>query len=1190
MYLRSLIIEGFKSFPDRTVINFTSGITAIVGPNGSGKSNIVDAIRWVLGEQSSKTLRGSKMEDVIFNGTSSRKPTGFAEVTLIMDNADKALDIDFTEVSVTRRLYRSGESEYAVNGKPSRLRDIVELFMNTGVGKDGYSVIGQGKIADVLSSKSEDRRQIFEEAAGISKYRYRKIETERKLAATNDNLLRINDILSELTERIGPLEKQSEKAKKYLAFRDERKQLQINVWLDSVDKTNEVKNDIDTKLHIAKTDLEVVNKTFESDENEIDSLTELASSKNAEIDLLNREIREIEEVASQLTSQRAVTVNDIEHAKELIQRIEEQVNEGQGRFKKFDEDIASKNAEKKELIARLEFVNNELESFIKKNEEQIKEQTGVNDSIDSLRAKMTVKTGELTDAKILLASLSAKTDVAGKTEEIDISVEKKNDELKAIINDMKDADDEFERASDALSSNKNIIEGYNRKLQAKEEQKKEVEKQLASINSSIIEKTHKKNLLSQMEAQLDGFANSVRTVMQEASRGILKNIVGPISSLIKIEDKYALAVETALGGNIQNIVVENESDAKAAIMLLKNENKGRATFLPLTSVKYTPFDAKDAKNANGYVGIANQLVSFDKRYEAIFGNLLGRTVVVETIDNAIELAKKTGYRFRIVTLDGQQVNAGGSFTGGSQIKGAGVLSRKNEIKQLEKELIDLEKKSKELEEKLEAVSGECAEIVAVMDGAEAEFDTAKEKMLRAEGVLNQYKALLNALNASIDELTEEKDRIYRESSQAKLRIKELEKQIETFETEISAMESEYAKLSDGQSETSKLREKLASDISEKKYLVASLEKDIELADLAIAQIKQSKLDYETELSSHGNEIKAVEAKIAEYEAMLVQLDDQSNAYKNEVNDKHSLIKVAENARNEAEKKVIELRKNSKDLISKKENLIKEIERFEARKQSIDTEYDNIISSLWEEYELTLNEAYEIRTECDDVKAAAKRITELKQKMRALGDVNLGAIDEYIQVKERYDFLSKQVEDLEKSKNELQNLIGELTAEMKKIFSEQFKVINENFSKVFTELFGGGSAKLELTDPSDILGSGIEIIVSPPGKIIKNLSALSGGEQAFTAVSLYFAIMAVRPAPFCILDEIDAPLDDVNVARLANYLVNLSKTSQFITITHKRGTMEKADILYGVTMQESGVTKLLTINVSEVEKKFAKIIS
>lgn len=1189
MFLRSLIIEGFKSFPDKTVINFTRGITAIVGPNGSGKSNIVDAIRWVLGEQSSKTLRGAKMEDVIFNGTSSRKPTGFAEVTLVMDNLDKAIPIDFSEVSLTRRLYRSGESEYAVNGKPSRLKDIVELFMNTGVGRDGYSVIGQGRIADVLSAKSEDRRQMLEEAAGISKYRYRKNETERKLAATNDNLLRVTDILAELEERVGPLEKQSIKAKKYLEYRDERKQLQINVWLDSIDKTNDLKKDIDNKLNIANTDLDAVSKSFENDEKKMDELSELASSKYIEIDTINRQIREIEESSSELERNRAVTVNDIEHAKSLIKRIEDEVSVGEDRFSEFDNNIAAKKAEKEKLTKELTEVNASLDSYIRMSEEQIKSQSGIADNIETLRAKMTVKTGEITDAKILIAALSAKTDITDKSRNIDISIDKKNDEMKTIMRDMSDAGEELEQAADALRSNQNIIDGYKKKLDSKTQIKDSLDNELRKITSSVLEKTHKRNLLIQMEQQLDGFADSVRSVMQEAGRGRLKNIIGTVSSLIKIDKKYALAIETALGASIQNVVVETEADAKAAIMFLKRENKGRATFLPLASVKSNPLDVRDAARHNGYIGIASELASYDKKFAPVFGNLLGRTVVAETIDDAIAIAKSAGYRFRIVTLDGQQVNAGGSFTGGSQIRGAGVLSRKNEIKDLEKELADLEAKQKETEAKNKEVTDECASIAAIIDGAGAELDTAKEKMLRAEGVVNQYKALVAALNASIDELTQEKDILYSESVNSKAEITKQEKKIYEAERELAVMETEYSALSDGQSEASRLREQIASDISEKKYLAAALEKDIALCDEAVEQIIKSRDDYRQQLSMQGNEIKIVQESIAEFERKLVEIDDKVKQYKTEIENKHALIKQNETERNEAEKQANEIRKRSKELITKKENLIKEVERLDARKTAIDTEYDSIVSHLWEEYELTLNETYALRTPCEDIKEASKRIIELKQKMRALGDVNLGAIEEYKQVKERYDFLSTQVQDLENSKAELINLIAELTTEMKKIFSEQFKVINEHFGVVFAELFGGGSARLELTEPGDILSSGIDIIVTPPGKIIKNLSALSGGEQAFTAVSLYFAIMSVRPAPFCILDEIDAPLDDVNVTRLANYLNRLSQSSQFITITHKRGTMEKADILYGVTMQESGVTKLLTINVAEVEKRFAQII-
>ncbi len=1186
MYLKSIIVQGFKSFPDKTVINFTDGITAIVGPNGSGKSNIVDAIRWVLGEQSSKTLRGSKMEDVIFNGTSLRKQSGFAEVTLCIDNADGALPVDLQEVAVTRRLYRSGESEYLICDKPTRLKDITELFMNTGIGRDGYSIIGQGKIAEVLSAKSDERRSIFEEAAGISKYRYRKNEAERKLASTQDNLLRVHDILNELENRIGPLKIQSEKAKAFLAYSGEKKQLEINVWLDSVDKTNETKAAIAEKLATAQAEFDRVTAQYDNDLARAEALTEDAQGKYVELDSLNAEIKLCKERLSLISTERAVKENDVLHERDYIKRINETLSQGKNKEEDYDRQVEAKRAEQDSIRQRLAQNNSSLQAVIEENENQLACQSGLINDANRLTAEIALVTGNLTDKKIELAAYANRLEnQADKISQIDSDIESKQAQIDAQREQMRGAKEEYEQCRERIDENENIIAGYRKKAEAKRAQLEALLEKIRRAENEIVQKNGKINMLTDMEQHFEGFAGSVKSVMREAARGRLKNIHGTVNDLISVKPEYSVAIEIALGGAIQNIVVDNENDAKAAIMLLKRENLGRATFLPISSVKGALLDVGALKKEEGYVGIASQLIDFDKKYDGIFASLLGRVAIAQTIDDAIRIARANSYKFKIVTLDGQVVNYGGSLTGGSQGKGSGVLSRKNDIALLKEEVEKLTANNNATVKEADKLRSEVAAIDASLDGAVAELNVARENIIRAEGTVNQYKALISALNEAIDGLDDEKTALISGGTEARLRSAALEKELSALEAKLAALSLEFDSVTRGQEEAAKAREELTAKIAEMKLLTVSLEKDIETAEGIIAKIYEEKRLVQSELLNSSAEIENANARIAALTAEIDGYDAQTEAFNAEIADTNRKIEETNKLRNDLERQARELRDSCKSVINLREGLLKEVERCQSKKEQIDGEYDNIIARLWDEYELTLTDAYALRTELENLGAAQKRIAELRSKIKNLGAVNVDAIQEYREVKERYDFLKEQVDDLERAKADLETLITNLTAEMRKIFAEQFRVIRENFSIVFTELFGGGKATLELTDPTDALESGIDIAVSPPGKVIKNLSALSGGEQALTAISLYFAIMKVRPAPFCLLDEIDAPLDDVNVTRLAAYMKRMTEKSQYICITHKRGMMESADILYGVTMQERGVTKLLTINVADVEKKF-----
>ncbi|MDP4153856.1 MAG: chromosome segregation protein SMC, partial [Bacillota bacterium] len=1102
----------------------------------------------------------------------------------------KALTVDFDEVAVTRRLYRTGESEYYINRVGVRLRDINELFMNTGLGRDGYSIIGQGKISDVLTAKSEDRRLILEEAAGISKYRYRKQESEKKLSVTEENLSRVRDILHELEERVEPLRIQSEKARKFLDLREERKQLEINVWLDSIDKTKDEKEELDNKYHMTKDSLDLLQDENESSEREMDECSAAMQECNLLVEQLQNSIRDKEEEAASLQSERAVTVNDIEHHKERLARIKESIEQGQLRFKEFEDQIASKRSSMESIKQDIDKKEQELSDIVSESERRLSEQSDITETLEKVRAQMTVMTGEATDAKIKLASFESSIENAAARLN---TIENELAEREALRNDKEKEllgiNEQLEDVAERISGNSNIISGYQRKLEARKSKLDELNAKQRALDNSVMEKSQRIRLLTDMEKHYEGFTSSVKVVMREAERGRLRGVCGPVSELIKVEGAYTLAIETALGGAVQHIVVEREEDAKAAILMLKNENGGRSTFLPLSAVRGSGFNETGVDRCEGFVGIASSLLTYDSKYENVFKSLLGRTVVVEHIDNAIAMARRFGYRFKIVTLDGQVVNAGGSMTGGSQVRGSGVLSRKNEIETLNIELVKLKSQAGEVASEADKLAVETASISASLDGAVAENNVAREQQLRLEGEAGQYKMLLDTLNDSVEALQNERKSINLQNETAQKQADELSALINATEQELSRLEGEYETLSGSHEEALKNREQLQTRISDGKFEIAALKKDVEMLEAGISDILRQKELFSSELGTIQQETETINANIEDLNNKITQLDGEALKLQENISNFREDIKKANEKRDLNEKRIAEIRKSSKDMVSRREGLIRELTRLEGKKASLETEYDNIISRLWEEYELTLTDSYALRTELENPAAAAKRIAEIKNKMKSLGDVNVGAIEEYKTVNERYEFLKTQVDDLEKAKSELTRIIESLTEEMKKIFSEQFKAINEQFGRVFIELFGGGNAKLELSDPGNVLESGIDIAIQPPGKIIKNLSALSGGEQAFVAIALYFAIMVVKPSPFCILDEIEAALDDVNVSRFAGYLEKMARTSQFICVTHRRGTMEHAGILYGVTMQESGVTKLLTINVADVEKHFGNTL-
>lgn len=1123
MYLKSLEVQGFKSFPDKTLLKFDGGtgknvgITAIVGPNGSGKSNISDAIRWVLGEQSTKTLRGSKMEDVIFDGTQERKSLGFAEVSLTLDNSDNMLPLDFNEVTITRRYYRSGESEYMINKKAVRLKDLNELFMDTGLGRDGYSIIGQGKIAEILSVKSDERRLIFEEAAGISKYRYRKHESEKKLNATEENLIRIKDILTELEERVEPLREQSEKARKFLDLREEKKELEVNLWLSLIDQNQSKKQKVQEDYNNIKAQLETTERIILEHENLIDDTYKKVQEKTAQIDKAREEIRRLEELSQAKDADAALIHNDINHNEDIINRIKTEMQEDFDRIKAYDSVIEERNREIDSITESINTLDKELEELISKSEEINLQTSAAYSKMDSIRNDTIKLTAEITDLKIKASSVNS-------------SLTASKDSLEGLIKDRETKEEEHEKAQSALNelrekikeaedkkaSFSNIISGYELKVKSGTDKLNRIAAEKQSTSSALSDKTMRINALKDMESHFEGFAASVKAVMQGAARGALRGIYGPVSSLIRVEDEYATAIETALGGSIQNIVTDNEEQAKSAIFYLKSTNSGRATFLPVTSVIGRSLADNNLQSYSGFIGIANDLVKCDNKYNGIVKSLLGRTAVFENMDSAIPVSKKTGYKYRIVTLDGQLINPGGSLTGGSAVRNSGILTRSNQIEKLTDEAKKLKIKLSETEQLYIEQEAKLSKEKAYLDGVQAEMRTVEEELIRLNSYIDHSIILINGLKDAIHQADAQKVKLNESIDSFITEYKTLSEKTQELENNASALEEEYNRLSDGHGNLSELREKLQSDISQKKIAIMEKRKDIDLKKTSIADVQSSICEREAQKVTKEQEISALIEKnvslreiIKENKELAASLREQSKVISESINSSIS-------EREELEKSTVTLRSKVKDIQTDKDKIIREVQRLESKRENVSAEYDSLIAKLWDEYELTYSQATELRKPLENISIAQRRISEIKSLIKKLGDVNIGAIEEYKQVKERYEFLKAQTDDLTKAKADLENIIENLTEQMKKIFSEQFKVINANFIITFIELFGGGKAELIISDPTDILNSGIEIRVEPPGKIIKNLSALSGGEQAFVAIALYFAILKVRPTPFACL--------------------------------------------------------------------------
>lgn len=1183
MYLESLELQGFKSFPDKIKLTFDKGITAVVGPNGSGKSNIGDAVRWVLGEQSSKTLRGAKMEDVIFSGTQFRKPVGFAQVTLNIINNKGILQIPSEQVSVTRKLYRSGESEYLINGSQVRLKDIYELFMDTGLGRDGYSIIGQGRVAEIVSAKSGERREIFEEAAGISKFRYKKAEAERKLEAAEDNILRLRDIIGELESRVEPLRIQSEKAAKFIEYSETKKSLEITVWVRQIDDLKKSLEELSDKLLISTNEYNGIESDITRLEDEIQSLSDKMQDNTLHIEEMRAEILETERSNTQIHADIAVCENDIHHCEENIADIEKQqeltLNSNHENRRIIEEKLSDiKNTEQDiaDTKEKFEEVNNELAAAVS-------EQDSFNNRFSEVQSalnKLYIKQSEYS-----IALSSGRQSIDDINEQIALAKEQ-DENMRMAAEDLErekaETADGISMLDEKTGELNNRIGGLSKLHDVRAEKLAAAKKQLEDINFGIRDKDQRIRMLNDLENSMEGFAHSVKQVLKASKTGQLSGVYGSVAQLINVDSQYSVAIETALGGALQNIIVENEDIAKRGIRLLQETKAGRATFLPITSVKGNRLNENVLDSCDGFIALAVDLVKFDAKLTGIYTSLLGRIVIAEDIDLATNIAKKYGYKFRIVTLDGQVINAGGSFTGGSTAKSSGVLTRKNDIERLNAERSQLAEKLTDVKQSCEKLQAETDKLGFDIAAARDELNTVNADKIRFESELKRIEAMLaqnieqrSSAKQNASKLADKLKETEQFISEASLKLEETEKEISEKEKTVSENEEQRLAMQNK-------REAITEEMSSLKLHEAELNKDLEALHTEVKRLEEQCLEIGDNSARLALELDAQRGIIKEKQEKIEALNAKLAGTKDSVAEINGKIIAAQAEQRLMEQRSNEHRAKVRELSDGKEKYSREMTRLEERKISVQGSYDKIISDMAEQYNMYLSEAVELAVPVDDLLIVQRDLAEIKQKIRSLGNVNVAAIEEYKEVSERYNFMSEQLNDVETSKRELEKLIDELTDNMRRQFTESFNSINSNFKQIFVELFGGGHAELSLTDPDDVLESGIEIRVAPPGKVINNLSLLSGGEQAFVAIAIYFSILKLKPAPFCILDEIEAALDDINVTKYAQYLRKFTDTTQFILITHRRGSMDEADVMYGVTMQEKGTSKILRLEQPPIE--------
>lgn len=1186
MFLKSLELQGFKSFPDKTVLHFGKGITAVVGPNGSGKSNISDAIRWVLGEQSTKNLRGSKMEDVIFDGTRIRKPLGFAEVTLRLDNADRSLKgCEKDEVSIGRRYYRSGESEYRLNGEIVRLRDIHELFMDTGLGRDGYSIVSQGRVQDMVASRSSQRRDMLEEAAGISAFRYRRQDANRKLDQAEDNLVRLRDIYAELESRVGPLKVQSEKAQKFIVLAAQRKELEIGLWLHTIERCREGLKQQEHKIALAQSQYNDTEYALRKIEEETEQVIAAAQEMTAAIEEIRANAAALEEEATALRGEAAVHKNTIEHNLATIERIRRE--------------MAQADADEENVDAQIQTAQQEIETLEKDCDEK---QTALDEAVRDIGAlreentenaqraaalsqKLAERTAALSEQRIARSTAeSSVEEIRKRSENIDTVVRSRGTLLEEIRAEKEECAEALQQLREKNKELQNYVAGYQLRAKGRREKADGIKERIDSKNLELHQMLARAKMLEELEKNMEGYSGAVKAVMREVRRGTLRGIHGTVSQLISTQEKYATAVETAFGASIQFVVTDSEQDAKRAIRHLKENRAGRATFLPMSAIRAKKFTVDGLEDEPGFVAMAQELVSYDAKYDDIIRDQIGRTAVVEDIDSAVAIAKKHGYSFKIVTLDGQVMHPGGSMTGGSRGQSAGFLSRSNEIEKLRANAAAIEQLVKKEEQSLAELTQELSAVEADLLGADADLKRGQEAAIRKEGELRLVEDREASVSGALAELKAERERNDARIRDLKEAMRTADLAISTQTRDMDALQDELGTLSRDRESLEQRREKLAAMESEIHLAILAFRKDIQAKRETIASLEQAKELRADRLQEMQCEIAQIEDDNRSIADKIASLETQEQALRQQASDGGRQIEECAAKRSAFEERNSALRGEERQKNAVKENLSGELARLEERRDGMENDLESARMKLYDEYQLTLREAEELGIVLEDPAASRRTLQEVRNKIRALGSVNVGAVEEYREVSERYVFMGEQIRDVEKSKEELTTLIGDLTEKMSQQFREQFRRINTYFGETFAELFDGGKAEMVLDDPTMPLECNISIRVQPPGKNVKNIDLLSGGEKGLSAVALLFAILKVSPAPFCVFDEVEAALDEVNVTRYAQYARRMTGETQFILITHRRGTMEEADVLYGVTMQEKGVSKLLELKTAEMAKR------
>ena len=1185
MYLKALEIQGFKSFPDKTVLNFGEDITAIVGPNGSGKSNISDAIRWVMGEQNSRQLRGAKMEDVIFGGTEKRRAMGFAQVTLVIDNTEHIFNRDEAEVAVTRRYYRSGESEYYINRQSVRLKDVNELFMDTGMGREGYSIIGQGKIDEILSVRSDDRREVFEEAAGISKYRHRKEESERKLQRTEENLVRINDKITELELQVEPLRKQAETAKKYLVLRDELRTLEISVWLENLQKLKADRLKLQADFETAQADQKKAQDELDRVYAQAEECSRLLHENDCAAEEKRGRISALESAIGEHESAAAVARTTAQHHAETIERMDREMSESRSRTESLHEQMQAMARRMGEIDASARTLENEIAALCEEMRGSSDAAAAAAAQLEQLRRREAQEVAGAAQAQAELSAITAGSDeIAQRTAELTEELTQSEEKLTQTRREAAQNEKELLSAREEEQAAANIIGGHSLKMEGRQRRAKESIEQKNQL--SLQEKTisDRIRLLSEMEKEYEGFSKAVKIVMRAAEARTLSGIHGPVGNLIHTDKDCSVAIEIALGGALQHIVVDTKNDGKNAIGLLKQRDGGRATFLPLDTIRGRSLRENGLENEYGFVGIASELVRCDGRYGSVIENLLGATVVVEDLDCGIQMAKRHDNRFRIVTLDGQVINAGGSMTGGSVSRNAGILSRSGELEQLHKKLKKIQSQLQDATLLAESANRELQKAQYELEVARDQQRQANDRVLTLEGRKNHYDMLIESLEQQQESLRIQKENLQKRSTDDAGRMDTIRRTIADFTARAEETREEIEMLQRRQETARQGLGEMTDRLTEKKAQQAALSAEGESARRSMEDLSRLRESLEGEHTDRESLRAQMEQAMAQARAEEERQQQEARELRGGIEEhRQALQKLSE------EKMALETRRSQTDRLSRTcndtlLNCEREVTRLEGKLNGSALEEKQILDKLWERYELSHSDAQALRVELESVPKATRRIGELNREIKGLGAINIGAIEEFDRVNTRYTYLSDQRNDVEKAKEELLGIIEEITKQMTEIFATQFEILKQSFQETFLELFGGGRATLELEDENDILRCGIEIKAQPPGKQLKTLSLLSGGEKAFVAIALYFAILKVHPTPFCVMDEIEAALDESNVVRYARYMRRIAGKTQFIVITHRRGTMEEADVLYGITMQERGVSTVLTANLNELSKE------